>query len=470
MGSGLRFCGLGPGLASGAEAACHGDLPCGDVGAERSAGPGVTGFAAVRSLRPGIGSDWELADVEFGRSVGAGACRGEVSVEEPSFASDEVGRETVAGWVPLEVEGESVFTSSSPLSHGGGCASFCSLGTVSPLLLAGQWVLDGTVSPHVDTGRGTRRGCGVREIALVGWNPQIIVCSKGFPRIRRGAAVPTEPQGLDLGLLRAYRPFRHDVTVLRGRIEQHLSAHDGYLAFSGGKDSLVTLHLALQVDPNVPVAFFDSGAEYPETYSYISELADSWDVNLWVYPSDPPLLEALAQSGAWDMHASPVAGGTPLHDILISEPAARGHADHGCGELWGVRAHESAKGAGRWSLYYRALSDEVQRNCHGCCGTKHEQRQRHGGVIRRANATTAYGPLWNWSNDDVRSYIAYHSLPLNPVYRILTNLGVPEQKQRVSHIIDGSFLEQGRVTWIRRGWPSLFEELATILPRIREFT
>jgi phosphoadenosine phosphosulfate reductase len=36
-------------------------------------------------------------------------------------------------------------------------------------------------------------------------------------------------------------------------------------------------------------------------------------------------------------------------------------------------------------------------------------------------------------------------------------------------MLDGNRLEEGRVTWLRRGWPELFEDLAHALPRLREF-
>lgn len=288
--------------------------------------------------------------------------------------------------------------------------------------------------------------------------------------MRKRGAMRDLPDGLDLDVLRAHRPIGHDLGALLSRIEQHLDDADGYLAFSGGKDSLVALHLARQVDSNIPVVFFDSGAEYPETYTYISDLADRWGLNLSVYPSDPPLLQYLAQSGAWDLTAPNTASEHPLHDVLITQPANRAHSDQGPGEIWGVRADESVKGSGRWSLYHRALAEQVDRNCRGCCTTRQQQRDRHGGKVERADGTVAFGPIWNWSRDDVWAYIARTRLPMNPVYTILRDLGVPEQQHRVSHIIDASFLERGRVTWLKRGWPSLFEELTTVLPRLYEFS
>ncbi len=71
--------------------------------------------------------------------------------------------------------------------------------------------------------------------------------------------------GLDVQALQGLRRQHRDLDRIRARIEEHLDQHEGYVAFSGGKDSLVTLHLALQADPDVPVAFFDSGLEFPET-------------------------------------------------------------------------------------------------------------------------------------------------------------------------------------------------------------
>jgi phosphoadenosine phosphosulfate reductase len=71
--------------------------------------------------------------------------------------------------------------------------------------------------------------------------------------------------------------------------------------------------------------------------------------------------------------------------------------------------------------------------------------------------------------DDAWSYIYRHGLPVNPVYEKLRRFGAPESAQRVSAMIDANSLELGRGTWLRRGWPGLFEELARVLPRLREF-
>ncbi|MDJ0420783.1 phosphoadenosine phosphosulfate reductase domain-containing protein [Rhodococcus opacus] len=257
--------------------------------------------------------------------------------------------------------------------------------------------------------------------------------------------------GLDLAMLRGLRAPSAKagpsaVADILPRIETHLARHDGYVAFSGGKDSLVVLDLARRVEPEVPVVFFDSGLDYPETYDYLTELAHTWRLDLHRIPTDPPLLQVLADSGHWN-HCAPVGAPVDLHKVLITAPARRAHALLGPGELWGVRADESAA---RRHLYTRD--------------------GRRDGIISRADGTTAYGPIWNWTTTDVWAHIARHRLPVNPVYAKLRELGVPEQQHRLSHLIDGGHLDRGRVTWLRRGWPALFEQLADTLPRLRQLT
>ena len=271
--------------------------------------------------------------------------------------------------------------------------------------------------------------------------------------------------GLDVKVLQAMRAPTRQLPAILGRIEQHLDEAEGYVPFSGGKDSLVVLDLVRRVDPEVPVVFFDSGMEYPETYRYIDQIATQWRLNLTIIPSRPTLLQVLVDQGPWS-HSAPwgSAHGPSLHEVLIAEPAAQAHAWFGRGELWGVRADESR---GRAAAYVNALRAEQHRT--QCSCARGEARARHGGVIRRIDSTIAYGPVWDWSTSEIWAHIRRDRLPVNPVYDKLRAVGAPEHFLRVSHIVDGARLEEGRVTWFRRGWPALFDELAEALPRLREF-
>lgn len=269
--------------------------------------------------------------------------------------------------------------------------------------------------------------------------------------------------GLDVRALQGLRTSTRDLDLIRARIRDHLDQHEGYLAFSGGKDSLVALHLALQIAPDVPVAFFDSGLEFPETYTYLEMLADAWKLNLDVIPARMSALQVMADNGTWDHHAAALP--TPdLHEVLIIEPAFTAHQAHGPGEIWGVRSEESR---GRAAAYANAL--RAQKCDHTPTCPSAASRSRHGGRIARLDGTVAYGPVWDWKTAEIWGYISRHHLPVNPVYTKLLALGAPERFLRVSAMLDGNLLAEGRVTWLRRGWPALFEELATVLPRLREF-
>ena len=172
-----------------------------------------------------------------------------------------------------------------------------------------------------------------------------------------------KPAGLDLTTLQALRAPARDLTLLVDRIAAHLDAHDGYVAFSGGKDSTVVLDLARRADPNVPVCFFDSGLEFPETLAYIDELTDRWNLNLHVIPTRPTALEYLQANGSWTHQPTATdataAAGT-MHQVLITEPAGQAHQRHGDGELWGIRAQESR---GRRIMLLKALAAAIATDC-----------------------------------------------------------------------------------------------------------
>ena len=285
-----------------------------------------------------------------------------------------------------------------------------------------------------------------------------------------------KPAGLDLPTLRALRASTRDLNQLVDRIAAHLDAHDGYVAYSGGKDSTVVLDLARRADPNVPVCFFDSGLEFPETLAYIDELTARWNLNLHVIPTRPTALEYLQANGSWThqpLLVDATAATGSMHQVLITEPARLAHQRHGDGELWGIRAQE---GRGRRIVLLKALATAIATDCGGCCpapaaGRSHtaRQRARHGGALHRTDRTVAFSPVWDWTAGDIFGHLARHAVPINPVYAKLRKLGAPAFLQRVSLVVDANSLGYGRIVWLRHGWPELYEQLQAALPRMGEF-
>lgn len=276
----------------------------------------------------------------------------------------------------------------------------------------------------------------------------------------------TTPPGLDMAVLRAIAARRRGSTSYRhllNRIAEHLEAHDGFVSWSGGKDSTVVVDLARQVDPNVPVVFFDSGLQFPETLRYLDDLSGRWRLNFTVIPAEPDLLTVMIALGGFDHHAPDRRLGVELAELMITGPAAEAHRRHGRGSLWGVRAEESP---GRRALYRQQLAAETRAQQDH---SRAEVRASAGGVVTRTDGTVTYGPIWDWQARQVFEYLGGRGIQPNPLYRKLAELGVPARQIRVDSIIDASKLSNGHIAWLQKGWPDLFDRLATALPRLREW-
>ena len=148
---------------------------------------------------------------------------------------------------------------------------------------------------------------------------------------------------------------------------------------------------------------------------------------------------------------------------MITGPASEAHRRYGRGSLWGVRAEESN---GRRLLYRRGLATETRAQHQR---SPEQVRAQAGGIVRRADGTVTYGPIWDWQRSHVFGYLAGRGIEPNPLYRKLADLGVSAQQIRVDSIIDASKLSNGHIAWLQKGWPDLFDRLATALPRLREW-
>jgi phosphoadenosine phosphosulfate reductase len=226
-------------------------------------------------------------------------------------------------------------------------------------------------------------------------------------------------------------------------LEPHLAEIPGYVAWSGGRDSTAALVLALSITPDVPVVWFHSGLEFPETEQYISEIAERLSANLHIIRSEPDALTLLKETGSWDHDQRLSVPSVDIHEALVTRPSERAHAQFGPGEVLGLRASE---GRGRRLLL----------------------AQDNGRYARASGAQVAC-PIWRWTPDEVSGFLYRKGVPENPVYAKLARLGAPPLAQRVGLLVDGNGVTMGRLTWLRAGWPALFAELTTDLPRLREW-
>ena len=99
-----------------------------------------------------------------------------------------------------------------------------------------------------------------------------------------------------------YNHFREEQAIRILESAKKLFGNHIAVAFSGGKDSLVVLHLAYRVfGPDIPVIFNNTTVEFPETVKYVHYIAKEWGLNLIITKPKKPLLSKVKSMG-WATH------------------------------------------------------------------------------------------------------------------------------------------------------------------------
>ncbi len=157
------------------------------------------------------------------------------------------------------------------------------------------------------------------------------------------------------------------------------------VSFSGGKDSLATLLLALNTIGEAPIMFNDTGIELPETVEHVKEIADKYGLEL---------LEASAGDKFW---SSVKVFGPPARDyrwcckvckLIPIAKALKERFPNGSINLVGQRRFESLA---------RARSPSIWRN-------------------KWIPNVIAASPIMNWSALHVWMYLMWKRAKANPLY------------------------------------------------------
>lgn len=156
------------------------------------------------------------------------------------------------------------------------------------------------------------------------------------------------------------------------------------VAFSGGKDSLATLHLALHmISPKIPVLFSSTTVEFPETIQYVRSLAEEWNLNLHIAKPMKSLFLAVKERG-WATH----------EDRWCCRPYKEEPAFKFLNEM---KIPAEITGTTRTeSIYRRSL-------------TPIKMPKKEPFLIR-------VNPIYDWNYWEVWKYIKSKKLPYNPLY------------------------------------------------------
>jgi len=148
------------------------------------------------------------------------------------------------------------------------------------------------------------------------------------------------------------------------------------IAFSGGSDSLLCLHLVYNVlKKQIPVIFIDTGFHFQETYEYVFRLKEFWNLDLKIYKPVEKFFNSHNPSKCCFVNKV-----QPLYKAITE-------LDLDC-LIVGNRWDENPE---RHNLNYLELVDYP----------KFHYRTY---------------PILHWSALDVKLFIQKHNLPINPLY------------------------------------------------------
>jgi 3'-phosphoadenosine 5'-phosphosulfate sulfotransferase (PAPS reductase)/FAD synthetase len=199
-----------------------------------------------------------------------------------------------------------------------------------------------------------------------------------------------------------------------------------YVAWSGGKDSTIVLHLVLQHKPDIAVVHLDADADFPETVEYMERLRRDWNLNL-ITVKTKPLLDLVARYGYSDELTRIIM------KAVVYEPIKRIIKQHGFdGCFLGVR-HEESYGRSKLLRAQGKLFFNKTYRVWQCL------------------------PIGWWTLDDVFRYYEYTNIPLHPFYR--EHLFEPLEQRRVSYFAGGTAKEKGRFVTAKFYHIGLYNEI-----------
>lgn len=233
--------------------------------------------------------------------------------------------------------------------------------------------------------------------------------------------------------------FRRRVDQARRLVEQSFeTANRWYIACSFGKDSIVLQHIVRQVVPDVHVVFIvaqEGTTCLPEDFAMIQEYAAQQIINLTILKwSKSEYYASLGEQDAKHMQSF-------RHDAWLATLAQWLNDNPHDGVFLGLRKAESV----------------IRMFSIGKHGPLHQYETGFQAGYWRCT------PLYSWSIDDIGAYIASNNLPLLDIYK---KMGLEAR----SGLFGFTNANMGRLAYLRRYYPDVFERFAQQYPEARNYT
>lgn len=238
-------------------------------------------------------------------------------------------------------------------------------------------------------------------------------------------------------------------SALDTAVEQALSlirvwlkrAEKPYVAFSGGKDSTVLLHLVRQVDDSVPALFGDDEHLMPGTEKLLCETDN---VKRLCGP-----VNHCEWYQSWSERPADISSFNPPGEWVVCNPRVGSVVTYARREGYdgaavGLRTEESG-----------------QRTVH--------VRSRGKLFFAKGKGVWQCYPLADWSTRDIWAYIASRVVPYHHAYDRMTEAGIPLKKRRVGPFAPAIVTEKA-LSNLRRTFPDAFRRFINEFPEAKRYT
>ncbi|MBD3189620.1 MAG: phosphoadenylyl-sulfate reductase [Candidatus Heimdallarchaeota archaeon] len=165
--------------------------------------------------------------------------------------------------------------------------------------------------------------------------------------------------------------IEHSKEIIANALEKY--ANRISIACSFGKDSMVVVHLALQIQPDVPIFTVMTPFKPKETFEYKDKMIDYYNLNITEFMSKEPV------------------------DALLPKI----NPDECCRILKVEPTKEAVKNLDAWICGLRNTEGRTRQDYH--------EIEEKAGLVK-------INPILNWTELDVWRYIAIYNIPIHPYY------------------------------------------------------